>query len=389
MRALLLATAALIAVPAAAQDHSAHGGHSEPPVKQDNSAHAEHPAPATPEDHSAHAGHPAPQAEPGHEIHDHGEGLGGAMGHGDHPGMDRGDHADHEAMDHADHQGMHHGVMDHDAMDQGSMHHSPGDHADHGMMDHGGHGQLADSAAPPPRALEGPRHAADMIFGTAAMARARAENEAMDRMPFGTVMLERLEARVGEGEDRYLWDAQAWYGGDYDKLWLKSEGEGAFGGHVASAEVQALWSHAIGPFFDLQAGMRYDFEPDGRAHAVLGVQGLAPYMFEVDAAAFLSDEGDLTASFEAEYDQRITQRLILQPLVEVALSAQDIPERGIGAGVSSVEAGLRLRYEFAREFAPYVGVGYEAKLGDTADFSRAVGEDPDGFSLLLGLRAWF
>src|SRR5690606_5387904 len=169
----------------------------------------------------------------------------------------------------------------------------------------------------------------------------------------------------------------------YDKLWFKSEGEGAFGGHIESAEVQALWSHAIGPFFDVQAGVRYDFEPDSHAHAVLGVQGLAPYMFEIDAAAFLSDRGDLTASVEAEYDQRITQRLILQPQIEVAVSAQDIPERGIGAGLTSVEAGLRLRYEFAREFAPYVGFGYEAKLGGTADYARLSGEDPTRFLIFL------
>jgi len=221
------------------------------------------------------------------------------------------------------------------------------------------------------------------------MARPRAENEGMDNMSFGTVMIERLEARIRKGEDLYLWDAQAWYGGDYDKLWFKSEGEGAFGGHIESAEVQALWSHAIGPFFDVQAGVRYDFEPDSHAHAVLGVQGLAPYMFEIDAAAFLSDRGDLTASVEAEYDQRITQRLILQPQIEVAVSAQDIPERGIGAGLTSVEAGLRLRYEFAREFAPYVGIGYEAKLGGTADYARLSGEDPTRFLIFLGIRTWF
>lgn len=114
-----------------------------------------------------------------------------------------------------------------------------------------------------------------------------------------------------------------------------------------------------------------------------------PTCLKIDAAAFLSDKGDLAARFEAEYDLRITQRLILQPLVEVPLSAQDIPERGIGAGLTSIETGLRLRYDFAREFAPYVGVGYEAKLGDTADYARSAGEDPDGFSLLLGLSAWF
>jgi copper resistance protein B len=261
---------------------------------------------------------------------------------------------------------------------------------DHAAMGHGTPAAPAPVTGPPPRAFEGPEYAADTIYGAAAMEPAR-KQVARENGQFtsGTIMLDRLEARLTEGEDRYLWDAQGWYGGDYDRLWLKSEGEGAFGGEVESAEVQALWSHAIGPFFDLQAGLRYDLEPDSRAHAVLGLQGLAPYMFEVDAAAFLSDEGDLTARVEAEYDQRITQRLILQPRVEASLAAQDIPERRLGAGVSSVEAGLRLRYEFAREFAPYVGVGYEAKLGDTADYARAAGEDPDGFSLLLGLRAWF
>lgn len=208
-------------------------------------------------------------------------------------------------------------------------------------------------------------------------------------MRTGTIMIERLEARIGSGEDGFLWDAQGWYGGDIDKLWFKTEGEGEIGGAVEDAEVQALWSHAIGPFFDLQAGVRYDIEPQSRGHLVLGVQGLAPYMFEVDAAAFLSDKGDLTARIEAEYDQRITQRLILQPRAELELAAQDIPEIGIGAGLTSIEAGLRLRYEFTREFAPYVGVGYEAKLGDTADFTRATGEDTTRVVFLAGIRFWF
>ncbi|MEC8178418.1 MAG: copper resistance protein B, partial [Pseudomonadota bacterium] len=191
------------------------------------------------------------------------------------------------------------------------------------------------------------------------------------------------------GETGYLWDAQAWYGGDLNRFVLKTEGEGEFGGAVEDAEIQALYSRAIGPFFDLQAGVRFDPEPDSRTHLVLGVAGLAPYMFHVDGAMFLSDRGDLTARVEAEYDQKITQRLILQPRIEAEFAAQDIPERDIGAGVTKVEPGLRLRYEIAREFAPYIGVEYEAKLGETADIARAGGEDPDGFKILLGLRAWF
>ena len=244
--------------------------------------------------------------------------------------------------------------------------------------------------APPSQASQGPRHAADAIWGADAMAASRRALKSENGGMITSVMIiDRLEARTANGEEKYLWDAQGWYGGDLDKLWLKSEGEGSFSGPVESAEVQALWSHAIGPFFDLQAGARYDLEPAGRGYAVLGVQGLAPYMFEVDAALFLSDRGDLTARVEAEYDQKITQRLILQPRAEVELSAQDVPQQGIGSGLSKAEIGLRLRYEIAREFAPYVGVEYEAKTGKTADFARLEGEDPDGVVFLMGIKAWF
>ena len=273
---------------------------------------------------------------------------------------------------------------------------------DDGMvgMGHGSHAAMTDKSAPgaaaedavPARALEGPRHAADAIWGEDAMAPARSElARGNGGMTTGMVLVERLEARIPTdgGETGYLWDAQAWYGGDINRFVLKTEGEGELGGAVEDAEIQALYSRAIGPFFDLQAGVRFDPEPDSRTHLVLGVAGLAPYMFNVDGALFLSDRGDLTARVEAEYDQKITQRLILQPRVETELSAQDIPERGIGAGLTKVELGLRLRYEIAREFAPYVGVEYEAKTSRTANITRLAGEDPDGVKLLFGVRAWF
>ncbi|WP_416172351.1 copper resistance protein B [Allopontixanthobacter sp.] len=257
---------------------------------------------------------------------------------------------------------------------------------------HAGHDMTLTTAeeAPPPQAAQGPRHAADAIWGADAMAASRkalkVENGGMIT---SVVIIDRLEARIANGQEKYLWDAQGWYGGDLDKLWLKSEGEGDFSGPLESAEVQVLWSHAIGPFFDLQAGARYDLEPTGTAYGVLGVQGLAPYMFEVDAALFLSERGDLTARIEAEYDQRLTQRLILQPRAEIELSAQDVPEQRIGSGLSKAEIGLRLRYEITREFAPYLGVEYEARTGRTADFARLEGEDPDGVVLLVGIKAWF
>lgn len=268
----------------------------------------------------------------------------------------------------------------------------------HHHHDHGAPAALEVPPAPPPaelpdataRALQGPQFAADAIWGEEAMAAARAENARMHgSMQTGMVMIERLEARLGEGHDGWLWDAQAWYGGDIDKLWFKTEGEGELSGPVEDAEAQLLWSHAIGPFWDLQAGVRLDIEPETRSHLALGVQGLAPYMFHVDAAAFLSDRGDLIARVEAEYDQKITQSLILQPRIEFKLAAQDIPERGIGAGLTKIEPGLRLRYEIRREFAPYVGVEYEAKVGQTADIARAAGDDPDALKFVVGLRAWF
>jgi copper resistance protein B len=204
------------------------------------------------------------------------------------------------------------------------------------------------------------------------------------------LLMDQLELRIRDGRDGYGWDAQAWVGGDLNKLWLKTEGEGAFGEAPERAEVQVLWSRAIDPWFDLQLGIRHDFRPDPeRTHLAIGVQGLAPYWFEVDAAAFLSDNGDVTARVEAEYDQRITQKLILQPRIEFDLAAQDVPELGIGSGLSTAEAGIRLRYELVPEFAPYVGIEYERALGDTADFRRSSGEKAGGWNLLVGLRAWF
>ncbi len=267
-------------------------------------------------------------------------------------------------------------------------------------MDHSAHGMgMAHTmpapsveGPPPARAFEGPRHAADAVWGEQAMAPSRRQLAAENGgMKTGMILVERLEARFAAdgGEDGYVWDAQGWYGGDINRLALKTEGQGAFGEALEDAEIQALYSRAIGPFFDLQAGVRLDVEPETRSHLVLGVQGLAPYMFHVDAAAFVSDRGDVTARIEAEYDQKLTQQLILQPRVELELSAQDIPERGVGAGLAKAETGLRLRYEIVREFAPYIGVEYEFLTGDTADFARAEGEDTDGIKILAGIRAWF
>jgi copper resistance protein B len=209
-------------------------------------------------------------------------------------------------------------------------------------------------------------------------------------LPAYKVLFDRAEARVRDGRDGYLLDAQAWYGGDIDKLWVKSEVEGNSGERLEHAEVQALWSHAIDPWFDLQAGARFDPQPGpNRTHLVLGVQGLAPCWWEVEGAIFLSNKGDLTARAEAEYDFRITQNLILQPRAEIELAAQTIDELGIGAGLSQGSLGLRLRYQVSPLLAPYVGVEYERAFGRTGDFRRAEGEKRGGLNLLGGIRLWF
>ncbi|MDO9588141.1 MAG: copper resistance protein B [Brevundimonas sp.] len=244
----------------------------------------------------------------------------------------------------------------------------------------------------PTAALSGPAHAADLVFGAEAMAAARRtlmrENGDIRTT---AVVIDRLESGFGDRDDSWLWDVQGWSGGDINRFWWKSEGEGDVDGGLEDAEFQALYSRAVTPFWDIQAGVRQDFRPDGEdtTHLVLGFQGLAPHWWEIDAAAFLSTNGDLTARVEAEYDQRITQRLILQPRLEIDLSASDIPELEIGSGLSSVEAGLRLRYEFRKEFAPYVGIEWSRSFGDTADHIEARGGDPEDTRFVVGLKAWF
>ena len=265
---------------------------------------------------------------------------------------------------------------------------------DHAAMGHSMPGHTSDrviSSAPPPAAAgSGPARAADAIWGVEAMRESRnalaKENGGMKTLWFQG---DRLEYRAREGRDGYLFDLQGYYGGDLDKFWFKSEGEGSFGEEIEGAEVQALYSRAIAPFFDFQAGIRQDFAPRDRTYGVVGIQGLAPYLFEIDAAAFLSDQGDLTARIEAELDQKLTQRLILQPRVEVSLSAQDVPELGIGAGLDMIEVGVRLRYHFVREFAPYVGIDQEWRIGNSADFARADGEETSVTNYVVGIRFWF
>jgi len=212
----------------------------------------------------------------------------------------------------------------------------------------------------------------------------------MDDQIFTFFQAEQLEYRFKDGKDSLNWDAQGWIGEDYNKLWIKTEGEKVFGGALEEAEVQVLYSRLIHPFWDIQVGGRYDARPQPqRGFGVIGLQGLAPYFFEVDAAGFVSHEGDVSARLKGEYELLLTQKLILQPSAEFNLAAQQVEKLGIGSGLTDVELGLRLRYEFVREFAPYVGVSWERKIGKTADFARDEGEDVDALSLVTGVRFWF
>lgn len=283
-------------------------------------------------------------------------------------------------------------TMDHAMPDMAASPPAADPHAGHDMSQMGAvpPAPLADQAAAPPPPVP-TDHAADRYYDPQAMAAARAQlAKEHGGGTYSMVLLNIGEYQARSGGDGYRWEGEAWFGGDINRLVLKSEGEGATRGGVDAAEVQALYSRAVGPYFNLQAGVRYDIEPrPNRIYAVLGFEGLAPYWFEVSGAAFVSDKGDVLARLEGYYDQRITQRLILQPRAELNLAARDVPETRAGGGVSNLELGLRLRYELKREFAPYVGASYDRKFGKTADFARADGVDVEDVSFVVGLRAWF
>ncbi|GGE12829.1 copper resistance protein B [Polymorphobacter glacialis] len=234
-------------------------------------------------------------------------------------------------------------------------------------------------------------HAADAVWGAAAVAPSRAALRREHGGFTGTMILFNLaEYQARKGSDGYRWEGEGWFGSDINRFVVKTEGEGDLRGPLDAAEVQALYSRAIGPWWNLQAGVRHDIRPEPqRTYATLGIEGLAPYWFKASGALFLSNKGEVLGRLEGFYDQRITQRLILQPRGEINLAAQDIAEIGVGAGLSDIEVGLRLRYELAREFAPYVGVEWAGKIGETARLARAAGDQPSAVNYVAGIRFWF
>ena len=201
---------------------------------------------------------------------------------------------------------------------------------------------------------------------------------------------ERLEVGRTDDAHAYLLDLQGWVGTDAGKFWAKVEGDGEIDGALEEVELQALYSRPVSPFFDLQLGIRQDLATvEPRTYAVVGVQGLAPYWFEVDAAAFVSHTGDVTVRLEAEYDLLLSQRLILQPRAEIDVALQDVEALGIGSGLSWADAGLRLRYELRREVAPYVGLSWRQAFRGTAEARRTGGDRVASAALVAGVRLWY
>ncbi len=228
------------------------------------------------------------------------------------------------------------------------------------------------------------------ILGLALLAAALPATAGMEDDPLLTMIkIDQLEIRDTDGPDPLVFDGQLWVGKDLNKLWIKSEIE-RVDGETEENELQLLYGRAIAPYWDLQVGWRRDFKPEPEQDwLAVGMQGLAPYYFEVEATAFISDDSQANLRLEAEYELLFTQRLILSPEIEANFYTDDDPERGIGSGLSDVELGLRLRYEIRREFAPYIGINWAKKFGNTEDFATAEGEDAEDAQFVAGIRAWY
>ena len=211
----------------------------------------------------------------------------------------------------------------------------------------------------------------------------------MDREILAHFLLNQNEGRFGAGSPQYRWNGEGWVGTDYDKFWVKTEGT-VRGGKVEDGQQEFLYSRAITTYFDFQAGLRSDLDSRRtRNWASFGIEGLAPNFFNVELAGYVSPEGRLAARTEVSYDLLLTNRLILQPQIELNFYSRSDRARGIGPGLAEIDTGLRLRYEIDRKFAPYIGVGYEGKFGQTASFARQEGDRVHDVRVLAGIRLWF
>jgi copper resistance protein B len=236
--------------------------------------------------------------------------------------------------------------------------------------------------SPPPDARDPHAYSGGRDFGPTRL-------ELADTQSLGSLLVENLEVMREGGNTTAPYDLQAWYGRTYDRAVLKSEGD-VDGGEIAEARTELLWGHAFAAFWDTQLGVRYDSgEGPNRDWVAFGVQGVAPYWFEVEATAYLGESGRSALRLDASYELLLTQRLILQPRIEANIYGKRDALRGLGSGLSDVSAALRLRYEIRRELAPYVGIEWVRKYGETEELARAAGKDPNDARIVAGLRFWF
>ena len=211
-----------------------------------------------------------------------------------------------------------------------------------------------------------------------------------DNRVYVHILLEQFEYRTGKGAGDLSWGGQAWIGTDTSRLWLKTEGVREKDGTIEGGQHELLYSRPISIYFDLQAGLRFDVDSKpGRNWAAFGIQGLAPYFFEVSATTYVSDRGNFAVNFEGSFDLLLTQRLIVQPQLELDLYSKGDPARRIGSGLAEIGTGLRLRYEISRKFAPYIGLSYQRNFGQTRRYASADGEDNGHPLLVIGVRSWF
>jgi copper resistance protein B len=314
---------------------------------------------------------------------------------------------DHSQMDHSkmqhddmqmDHSQMDHSKMQHDdmQMDHSQMDHSQMDHSkmqhddmqmDHSSMDHGDmqmQGGKAPADARDPHAYSSGYTLTDGPYG---MADSRHLKHAVEH-PMWSVMADRLEYDIDS--DAVVFDMQAWYGTTYDKLVVKTEGH-ISEGKLEESQTDLLWGHAVAAYWDTLLGVRFDqyAHGDNRQWLALGVQGLAPYWFELDITAYVGSNGRTALAAEAEYELLLTQRLVLQGRAELTAYGKDDAVNAIGKGLASLSAGLRLRYEFSRQFAPYAGIEWSSKYGNTADLARLHNETTEDTAVVAGIRFWF
>lgn len=211
----------------------------------------------------------------------------------------------------------------------------------------------------------------------------------MDHMLYSHALLDEFEARANSHGGQFRYDGQAWFGTDYDKLWLKSEGTVGTDGRFGDGDHEVLYDRAVSRYFDVQSGVRVDIDAGPtRAWGAVGVEGLALYFFQLEATAYFSDRG-AAARLQGSYDLLLTNRLILQPQVEMNLYSTNDRARGNGRGLSDLDTGLRLRYEWHRKIAPYLGVTYTSSFDQAASMARARGQRVHGVNVTAGIRLWF